>query len=91
MFGALPAVADAIDGNWCSGVKKMEISGPKIVTPGGNSIEGVYGRQDFTHIVPAGEPGASVDMDLTGNDDMRLWPKERSSVPQIVGAQMWER
>jgi hypothetical protein len=41
--------------------------------------------------VPAGEPGARVDMDLIGNDNMRLWPKERSPVPQIVGAQMWKR
>ena len=91
MFGAPPAVADAIDGNWCSGVKRMEISGPKIVTPGGNSIEGVCGRHDFTYTVPAGEPGARVDMDLIGNDDMHLWPKGRSIVPQIVGAQMWKR
>ncbi len=69
----------------------MEISGAKIVTRGGNSIEGVYGRHDFTYTVPAGEPGARVDMDLIGNDDMRLWPKGRSPVPQIVGAQMRKR
>lgn len=93
LFGTSPVLADAIDGNWCNGIKRLEISGTKIVTPGGNSIDGIYGRHEFTYTVPAGEPGAgtSVDMDLIGDDDVRLWPNGRSPDPQIVGAQMWKR
>lgn len=93
IFGAVPALADAIDGNWCNGVKRLEVSGPRIMTPGGNSIDGIYGRHDFTYTVPAGEPGAgkSVDLELLGDDDMRLWPNGRSPDPQKAGAQMWKR
>ena len=93
IFGASPALADAIDGNWCNGVKRLEIDGSRIVTPGGNSIDGIYGRHDFTYTVPAGEPGAgaTVDMDLVGDDDMRVWPTGRSPDPQKAGAQMWKR
>jgi hypothetical protein len=93
LFGLSPARADAIDGNWCNGVKRLEISGPKILTPGGNSIDGVYGRHDFTYTVPAGEPGAgaSVDMDLIGDDDMRVWPNGRSADPEKAGMQIWKR
>tara|TARA_R110002126_G_scaffold118819_1_gene259402 strand:- start:99 stop:506 length:408 start_codon:yes stop_codon:yes gene_type:complete len=93
VFGLSPAVADAIDGAWCNGVKRLEISGPTILTPGGNSIDGVYGRHDFTYTVPTGEAGAgaNVDMDLIGDDTMRLWPNGRSPDPEIAGAQMWKR
>lgn len=93
LFVASPVLADAIDGNWCNGIKRLEISGPKIVTPGGNSIDGIYGRHEFTYTVPVGEPGAgtSVDMDLIGDDDVRLWPNGRSPDPQKAGAQMWKR
>lgn len=88
-----PAQADAIDGKWCNGVKRLEISGDRIVTPGGNALQGIYGRHDFTYTVPAGEPGAGnrVDMDLMGEDDMRLWPNGRSPDPAKAGAQMWKR
>lgn len=90
---ACPALADAIDGNWCNGMKRLEISGPEIVTPGGNKIQGSYGRHDFSYTVPAGEPGAgaTVDMDLMGDDDIRLWPKGRAPDPVKAGAQMWKR
>lgn len=93
VFDLSPVRADAIDGNWCNGVKRLEISGEKIVTPGGNTLQGIYGRHDFTYTVPAGEPGAgaTVDMDLLGDDDMRLWPKGRSPDPASAGAQMLKR
>ncbi len=93
VFAATPVLADAIDGNWCDGVKRLEIDGPRLVTPGGNEIQGRYGRHDFTYTVPAGEPGAgaTVDMDLIGDDDMRVWPNGRSSDPEKAGARMWKR
>lgn len=93
VFAVTPAAADAIDGNWCNGAKRLEISGPEIVTPGGNRIQGIYGRHDFTYTVPAGEPGAgaTVEMDLLGDDDLRVWPNGRSPDPVNAGARMWKR
>jgi len=85
--------ADAIDGNWCNGVKRLEISDSEIVTPGGTKMQGDYGRHDFSYAAPAGEPGAGskVDLDLMGDDDMQLWPNGRSPGPEKAGAQMWKR
>lgn len=93
MLVPLPAAADAIDGHWCLGAKRLEIAGPAIVTPGGKRITGDYGRHEFSYVVPAGEPGAgtAVDMDLLGEDDMRLWPAGRKPDPAAAGAQMWKR
>ncbi|MEK9645629.1 MAG: hypothetical protein VW547_08795 [Alphaproteobacteria bacterium] len=93
MLSAVPAAADAIDGNWCNGAKRLEIAGPTIVTPGGNRIQGDYGRHDFSYIVPGGEENAGkrVDMDLWGDDDMQLWPNGRTPDPKAGGAQMWKR
>lgn len=97
LFGAAvattsgPAFADAIDGNWCApDGRHLEITGPSITTPGGNRIEGAYGRHSFSYIVPAGETGAGlrVDMDLLGEYDMQLWPKGRDSSGD---AQHWKR
>jgi hypothetical protein len=90
---ATPVAADAIDGNWCFGVKRLEISGPEILTPGGNKLQGQYGRHDFSYTVPAGEQGAgaTVDMELLGDDDLRLWPTGRAPDPATAGAQMWKR
>jgi hypothetical protein len=93
VLAATPVAADAIDGKWCFGAKRLEISGPELLTPGGNKIQGQYGRHDFTYTVPAGEPGAgaTVEMELLGDDDMRLWPRGRTPDPQTAGAQMWKR
>ena len=85
--------ADAIDGSWCFGVKRLSISDPEIVTPGGTTMSGDYGRHVFSCVVPAGEAGAGdrVDMYLLGDEDMRLLPKGRSPDPVKAGAQMLKR
>ena len=90
---ALPASADSIDGKWCFGQKRLEISGDTIVTPGGRKIQGDYGRHDFSYVVPAGEAaaGTTVDMDLMGDEDMRLWPTGRAPNAEAAGAQHWRR
>ena len=90
---ALPAVADAIDGKWCMGAKCLEIAGDTIVTPGGRKIQGDYGRHDFSYVVPADEAnaGKTVDMDLMGDEDMRLWPTGRAPNAEAAGAQYWRR
>ncbi len=67
------ARADSIDGAWCQEAgKRLTISGPSIVTPGGTRMQGLYDRHGFTYTVPAGEPGAggTVDMRLLGEHDM---------------------
>ena len=56
---AVPAFADAIDGNWChNDGRRFTIRGPEIVTPGGKQMEGQYSRHWFNYTVPAPEPGA---------------------------------
>ena len=80
LLGALCAVAsaqsaraDAIDGQWCSPKgKHMKIEGPTIVTPGGTTMKGDYGRHSFTYVVPPKEPGAGtkIYMSLLGEEDL---------------------
>lgn len=76
MVGALsglacPALADAIDGDWCQASgKRMSIRGPAIVTPGGQRTSGNYTRHFFSYVIPAGESdaGTTVDIQLLGED-----------------------
>ncbi len=53
-----PALADAIDGAWCSPEgKHLKIAGRKITTPGGALLDGDYSRHAFSWVAPASEPG----------------------------------
>ena len=80
------ALADAIDGDWCFGVRHLAISGPDIKTPGGSRMTGNYDRHAFAYVVPAGETGAgqSVTMQLQDDDHMTL----RQGAAK---AQLWTR
>ena len=71
---ATPALADRIDGEWCDGSRHFIINGPTIVTPGGSSIQGQYGRHDFKYTIPESEPGAggTVDMRLINDDNVNV-------------------
>ena len=83
---ATPARADRIDGEWCDGARHFVINGPSIVTPGGNRIEGSYGRHDFSYTIPASEPGAG------GKVEMRLINDDNANV--VYGAEpakVWRR
>lgn len=61
-----PALADAIDGNWCKADgKRMSIEGPQITTPGGRQIRGDYSRHFFSYVIPDGEAGAGQTMSIT--------------------------
>jgi len=63
---AAPALADAIDGDWChANGKRMSIRGPQIVTPGGKETRGDYSRHFFSYVIPAGEPGAGNTVSIT--------------------------
>ena len=60
-----PALADAIDGDWCrADGKRMTIRGPAIVTPGGQQINGDYTRHFFSYVIPAGEAGAGATVSI---------------------------
>lgn len=76
LFGG-PALADAIDGDWChADGRRLSISGPDIVTPGGTRLKGDYDRHHFSYVVPAAEPGAgaTIYMILMGELQLRLKP-----------------
>lgn len=73
---AVPAQADAIDGDWCHTPdnRRFSIRGPDIVTPGGKQMQGNYSRHYFTYIVPAPEPhaGATIYMQLLDENTIHL-------------------
>ena len=82
-----PALADAIDGDWChADGRRLSINGPAITTPGGTHMSGDYDRHRFNYVVPASEPGAggTVAMVLQGELQMSLKPPEGD-------AQTWRR
>lgn len=69
LLTAVPASADAIDGNWCHlDGRRFAIRGPAITTPGGNQLQGNYERHYFSYLIPAAEPraGETVFMTLMG-------------------------
>ena len=73
---ATPALADAIDGDWChqASGRRFSIRGPQIVTPGGKHMEGDYSRHWFTYVVPAPEPGTgkTIFMQLLDENTVHL-------------------
>jgi len=59
------ALADAIDGDWCSADgQHMTIHGDDITTPGGSRIKGNYDRHAFDYVVPAGEAGTGETVNI---------------------------
>ncbi len=71
---ASPALADQIDGDWCSTTEAahFSISGPNIVTPAGTATTGDYRRHYFTYVVPAGDPGAGQTIDMRQLNDEEI-------------------
>lgn len=58
-FGISPAMADSLDGNWCSqDGRRLLIEGGMIITPGGTEMQGDYQRHTFSYIVPENDSGA---------------------------------
>ena len=54
-----PAIADQIDGTWCSPAgQSMTIDGANVRTPSGKNIVGRYSRHRFDYEIPDGEPNA---------------------------------
>ena len=75
--GSSPAIADAIDGDWCSddGSRHFSIAGPGITTPEGTQATGSYSRHAFSYVVPTGEPGAGdeIHMQLLNEQQVRVF------------------
>jgi hypothetical protein len=69
-----PAIADAIDGDWCSPNDELSLSinGSNLTTPMGNQITGTYSRHAFSYTIPEGEPntGAAVSMRMLNDDEV---------------------
>ena len=80
-----PALADAIDGNWChSDGRRFSIRGSEIVTPGGKRMEGNYSRHWFSYAPPAPEPGAgqTIFMTLADENTVHLRVGEQMAAPE---------
>ena len=81
-----PALADAIDGEWCSDDgRHLSIQGLTIVTPGGKRMEGAYTRHSFEYTVPSPEPdaGRQTTMRLLGETRMQVRVGAPESAPMV--------
>jgi hypothetical protein len=74
LAGTAPALADAIDGDWCSmNGGHLRIEGPRIELAPGQILEGVYNRHAFSYVAPASDPeaGAEIQFMLRSEEEMR--------------------
>jgi len=75
LMGAPMALADAIDGQWCSpSGRRIAIDGPAGVAPKGTRFTGQYSRHGFDFTMPNGEEdaGSPVYMQLQGERRVRV-------------------
>lgn len=87
----VPALADRIDGDWCSADgKHLSIEGPRIVIPSGAEISGQYDRHHFRYSGPAGDPeaGQIIEMQQLSDEEMRL---QRTTGGQKMPVETWRR
>lgn len=85
-LAAGPALADAIDGDWCqSDGRHFSIRGPEIVTPAGARLQGDYARHWFTYKPAAPERGAggTIAMRLVNENTVHLSYGETSDAPEV--------
>lgn len=77
------ALADRIDGDWCSPTgKHLRIEGPRIMIPSGAEITGQYDRHAFRYSGPQGDPEAGQTI------EMRQLSEEEMLLRRTVGGQM---
>ena len=72
--GSLPALADAIDGDWCNkDGSHLRIDGPQIELAPGQVLEGTYNRHAFSYVAPANDPeaGTEIQFMLRSEEEMR--------------------
>jgi hypothetical protein len=81
-----PALADAIDGNWChSDGRKFSIQGSNIVTPGGKHMQGNYSRHYYSNVPVAPERGAGTTaaMTLVNENTVHIRYGESNDAPEV--------
>jgi len=85
----LPALADAIDGAWCSpDGKHLKIAGPRITTPGGVLLDGDYSRHAFSWVAPASEPGGGDTIYMQLMNETTAMVRQGTPVAQPI---TWKR
>jgi len=87
----VPALADRIDGDWCSADgKHLSIEGPRIMIPSGAEISGQYDRHYFRYSGPAGDPeaGQTIEMQQLSDEEMRL---QRTTGGEKMPVETWRR
>jgi len=88
------ALADAIDGDWCSADgSHMTIEGENVTTPGGTRIKGNYTRHAFDYVVPNGENGSGETVNiLLQGEYLALSRQGSASAPQAdASIKQWRR
>lgn len=91
LIWAGPALADRLDGDWCSpDGKHLHIDGSNIQIPSGVQITGDYQRHYFSYTGPPGDPeeGQFIHMQQQNEQTMHLWrQKDGADGP----AETWRR
>jgi hypothetical protein len=79
------ALADAIDGDWCSPTdgKQFSIAGANITTSAGTKTTGNYSRHAFSYVVPVGDPGAGDDVDMLLLNEEEVQVSVNGGAPEI--------
>ncbi len=85
-----PALADAIDGDWCHGAQSLTIAGPRIRTPEGAEMTGDYNRHGFRYVVPDGAPQAGSEVVMVLNSEELMTLVRRSGGTQSQ-PESWRR
>ena len=71
-----PALADSIDGSWCSkDGKHLSINGSEIILPNGVKTKGAYGRHEFLYnALPSdADPDVQFFLKLRSEDSMNSY------------------
>lgn len=88
---AVPALADRIDGDWCSDDgKHLSIEGPRIMIPSGAEISGQYDRHQFRYSGPAGDPEAGQTIEMQQLSDEEMW-LQRTTGGEKMPVETWRR
>jgi hypothetical protein len=88
---AKPAVADAIDGDWCGGKGlPLTITGADITPPYGVTLKGNSHRHEFAYTAPTGDAdvGQHIDLKLLSEEYMNFYRLKGGALGE---AELWQR
>lgn len=90
--GTAPALADKIDGDWCSADgQRLHIDGPRIITPGGTAMAGLYERHFFSYTVPVPEKHAGSRIQMSQQDEETMFLRRETGGGSIGKVETWRR